>query len=173
LAAAGALVGAGVGLGVGFGVGLGVARGVGCAVWVARGVASGVWAGAVVGPLVELGWLGAGVVNGPWVGWPGMTGELLATAIEGLGTAGLGLVRPVGAVLGEAVSPGDALALAGTPVGVDAGTPVDGVGVETWAIWPGCPERWARCWSSAPPMPSATVARTRFRTPRLRMRRAR
>jgi hypothetical protein len=103
----------------------------------------------------------------------GTSGELLASAIDGLG---------VGAPLGDGlnVTPGLGLELGlGTPVGVAvdgtavAGVAVDGLGVGICAICVGCPEPLARCWSSTPPMPSATVARTRFRRPRLRMRRAR
>ena len=162
-------VGFGVGLGVGFGVGAGVERGVGAAVWVARGVGSGVRCGAEVGPPVEVGWLGAGVPIGAPVGPAGTAGELLATDSEGLGIAldaALADGLPAGSV-GLVLTPG-------VPLGVGtAWLPVTGAGVATCAICDGCPARSVRCCSSTPPIPSATVARTRFRMPRLRMRRAR
>jgi hypothetical protein len=48
------------------------------------------------------------------------------------------------------------------------------VGVGTAAMAPvGLPDAVPRCWSSIPPIPNAMVARTRFRRPRLRTRRAR
>jgi hypothetical protein len=43
----------------------------------------------------------------------------------------------------------------------------------TTAIWLGPPLALARCCNSTPPMPRAIVARTMFRTPKLRMSRAR
>jgi hypothetical protein len=49
-----------------------------------------------------------------------------------------------------------------------------GVGVGTTAIAAdGVAEPVARCCNSTPPIPNAIVARTRFRTPRLRTSRAR
>jgi hypothetical protein len=135
----GTAVGFGVGLGVGLGVGAGVWRGVatGVGVGVARGVGAGVRWGAEVGPPVALGWLGDGVRNGALVGPPGGTaGELLATAIDGLGTAlgtaGLADATPLGGTLGDALSP-DGVPPLGLEVApwVPAG---DGVGEATCAI---------------------------------------
>ena len=141
----GAFVGSAVGLGVGLCVGVGVgsavcvARGVGCAVGVVRGVGAGVLCGAEDGPFVELGWLGAGVRSGAWLGWAGTIGELDATAIDGLAPAGLGLATPLGEAPGEAEAlDGELMPLAGLPDGADAlGPLVDGVGVASWAIWLG------------------------------------
>jgi hypothetical protein len=162
-------VGAAVGLAVGRAVGLGVGLGVG---WAVR---TGV--GAAVGPPVAVGWLGraVGPATGAVVGVTGVPGEALATAIDGLGLAsgpeGLAAGDPLGDPLGDGA--GTSLGEAWAPG--DADEPADpaapGVGVETTAIGPLL--SLARCWSSKPPRPSAIVARTRFRTPRLRMRRAR
>lgn len=155
-------VGSAVGLAVGFGVGSKVRIGVGAAV------------GPGVGPPVAVGWLGR--AEGPTTGAvPGVAGEALATAIVGLGLAsgpaGLAAGEPLGAPLGDA--PGSPLGEAWAPGETDEpAVPTGlGVGVDTTAIWP--LRSFARCWSSRPPRPSAIVARTRFRTPRLRMRRAR
>jgi hypothetical protein len=133
--------------------------------------------GVGVGPPVAVGWLGGaeGPGTGAVVGVTGVPGEALATAIDGLGLAsapeGLAAGDPPGEALGDAL---------GTPLG-EGWAPGDedepavpaglGVGVDTTAIGPLL--SFARCWSSKPPRPSAIVARTRFRTPRLRMRRAR
>ena len=183
-------VGLGVGLGVGFGVGLGVGfsvgtgvdcavgRGVGAAVWVGRGVGVAVGPGLCVaggfGSPVELDGVGWAVVTGPPVG-PATAGELLASVIVGLGARsdGLGDGLGAGAELEATGLLGDGALLDPAPLGRPLGTPLDGVAVATWAISLGTAERAARCWSSTPPRPSATVARTRFRRPRLRMRRAR
>ena len=173
----GFLVGGGVGAAVGRAVGLAVGLGVGFGLgWAVRtGVAAAVGVG--VGPPVAVGWLGRaeGPATGAVVGVTGPPGEALATAIDGLGLAsgpeGLGAGDPPGEPLGDALgtaldegwAPGDA-----DEPAVPAGP---GVRVEITAIGPLL--SLARCWSSKPPRPSAIVARTRFRTPRLRMRRAR
>lgn len=169
----GRAVGSAVGRAVGLAVGLGVGLGVGWAVRTGVGAAVGLG----VGPLVAVGWLGRaeGPATGAVVGVTGVPGEALATEIDGLGLAsgpeGLAAGDPLGEPFGEAT---------GTPLGEgwapgDADEPVVpvglGVGVDTTAIGPLL--SLARCWSSKPPRPSAIVARTRFRTPRLRMSRAR
>jgi hypothetical protein len=177
LVGVGSAVGLAVGFAVGLAVGFAVALAVGCGVgWAVRtGVGAAVGLG--VGPRVADGWLGRGegFALGPVVGVAGAAGEALATAIVGLalaiGADGLAIGDVVGDPLGDAVgSPlGDASlpGEAGEPA-VGAGL---GAGVDTTAI--GLLLSFARCWSSTPPRPSAIVARTRFRTPRLRMRRAR
>ena len=160
-------VGAGVGAFVGLGVGLAVGAAVGAAV------------GFGVGLPVDVGWLGRGVdvAPGALVGLAGTTGEAVATAIVGSGLTGPPL--PVGD--GDGIGPlGEAL---GVSVGAVAEVPGDaldppegaaiGVGVATTATALGPPLALARCCSETPPIPSAIVARTRFRTPRLRMSRAR
>jgi hypothetical protein len=168
-------VGFGVGLAVGFGVGFGVGLAVGAGV--ARAVGAGVAraVGAGVGSPVAVGWLGRGVagVPGAVVGLPGTAGDAEATAMVGLGLMSV----PVAVGDGEG---------AGEPDGVDGGVSLAGgcgevpdvggvaavvVGVGTIAIGPLLAP--ARCCSSTPPIPSAIVARTRFRTPRLTMSRAR
>lgn len=167
-------VGFGVGLAVGFGVGLGVGLAVGAGV--ARAVGAGVAraVGAGVGSPVAAGWLGRGVVGVPGavVGLPGTAGDAEATAMVGLGPTSV----PVAVGDGEG---------AGDPDGVVGGVSLAGgcgevpdvggvpavVGVGTIAIGPLLAP--ARCCSSTPPIPSAIVARTRFRTPRLTMSRAR
>jgi hypothetical protein len=163
-------VGCGVGAFVGFGDGLAVGAAVGAAVGFVVGLAVG---GAAVGPPVAVGWLGLAVV--PDVGLPGAGGEALATALVGAGLPGAPL--PVGDGDGDGIGPlGDALGpgLAdGWGLPGDALAPLVGVGVGTIAIALGPLLAPARCCSSTPPRPSAIVARTRFRTPRLRMSRAR
>jgi hypothetical protein len=154
--------GAGFGLGVGFGVavtGLGVGAGV------IRGVGTGVGAA-----------LGAGVGSELAPGIPGLDEGAATTrrgdadglgSIDGEGLAMDGLAVAAGSVVG--VTDGDAgLCVAGAAVGS-----VRGVGIAggTCAIGPA--EGPARCCSSAPPIPRAIPARTRFRTPRLRMTRMR
>ena len=164
----GAFVGLGLGAAVGFGVGLAVGAAVGATVGFGGGLP------------VEVGWLGRGVDVAPGapVGLAGTAGEAVATAMVGSGLTG---PVPVGdgegdgiGSLGEAVGagweafgglPGDAL---DPPVGAAIG-----VGVATMATALGPPLPLARCCSETPPIPSAIVARTRFRTPRLRMSRAR
>jgi hypothetical protein len=161
--AVGRAVGLAVGLGVGFGVGWAVRTGVGAAV------------GLGVGPPVAVGWLGRaeGPATGAVVGVTGVAGEALATAIVGLaltsGPEGLAAGDPLGEPLGDAL--GTPLGEACAPGDADEPAVPSGLGVDTTAIW--LLRSFARCWSSTPPRPSAIVARTRFRTPRLRMRRAR
>jgi len=162
-------VGSAVGPAVGLAVGLGVAFGVGWAVLIGVGAAVGVG----VRPPVAVGWLGRaeGPATGAVVGVTEVPGEALATTIDGLGLAsgpeGLAAGEPLGDAAGTALGDGWAPGDADEPA-VPAGL---GVGVDTTAIGPLL--SLARCWSSKPPRPSAIVARTRFRTPRLRMRRAR
>jgi hypothetical protein len=163
---------------VGFGVGLGVAFGVGLGVGLAVGVGVARAVGAAVGAPVAAGWLGRVVDGAPGaaVGLPGATGDAEAAATVGLGLASVP----------DAVGDGDGAG--GDPEGVAAGVslaggrgevpdvgvePSVGVAVGTIAIALGPLLAPARCWSSNPPMPSATVARTRFRTPRLTMSRVR
>jgi hypothetical protein len=171
LAGFGGLGGLG-GLGVfvtGLGVGAGVTRGVGAGV--ARGVGAGVTCGVAAGVGSAL---GAGV--GPE--WPAGVPRGVSVPPTGLGSAdGLALIDGDGlATDGLAVAGGS---LAGAVDG-DAGPCVSGAvvgaGVDvgtsgTWAMGPADAD--ARCCSSTPPIPSAIDARTRFRTPRLRMSRVR
>jgi hypothetical protein len=146
-----AAVGAGVGFLVGLAVGTGVGPLVGLAVRLGVGLAgtSGVATAGIDAPAdVGLGLTAAG---------EGVTdGEVVGAEADGVGPG----VSP-GA--GDSVDPGVGVP---APVGV-------GVDVGTMAIWLGPPLALARCWSSTPPMPRAIVARTMFRTPRLRMSRAR
>jgi hypothetical protein len=173
----------GVGSFVGLAVGLGVGRGVGAAVGAALG--------AGVGSRVAAGWLGRGVDVAPGapVGPPGATGEptagVAATADVGLGLRAVpdGLAdgddtgaepdgedtgaEPDGVVAGVSPAVGTAVALE------VACAPLVGAGVGTIATWLGPPLALARCCSSTPPTLRAIVARTIFRTPRLRTSRAR
>jgi hypothetical protein len=94
------------------------------------------------------------------------------------GTTGLGTEVAVGLGNGDgggelAGGRGDGASVAnGVPMGPDADAM--GVGVGTTAIAAdGVAEPVARCCNSTPPIPNAIVARTRFRTPRLRTSRAR
>ena len=161
-----ATVGFGVGLAVGLGVGRGVAAGVGRAV--GRGVRLGVGSavGAAVGLAGVAGDATAGVAARPEVGLGPTT--MPDGVADGAGVGG----RPDGVTEGggsEDGSPGggdDVVPAVGVP-------PAVGVGVAMTAIWLGPPLAVARCCSSAPPIPSAIVARTIFRTPKLRMSRAR
>jgi hypothetical protein len=154
-----AAVGFGVCLAVGLGVTLGVGAGVDPAV--GRGVREGL--AAAVGFAGPAGDAAAGVAARPAfaVGLP----EVAEGVPDGVGVGG----GPDGVTDGawEGVSPagGDWVV---PSVGVLA--PV-GDAVATTAIGP--PLALARCCSSTPPMPRAIVARTIFRTPRLRMSRAR
>jgi len=168
--------GCGVGAGVGRAVAAGVGAGVGCAV--GAGVGAGVgWAvgagvgtrfGATEGALVTA---GDGVTAVATVGVPAGVGET-----AGLGSIdgdGLATVGPTLAGGWDGVVPGGSDA---DPPGWEV-EPVGGCGVAagppggTTAIGPA--DAAARCWSSAPPMPSAIVARTRFKTPRPMMSRMR
>ena len=173
-------VGAFVGLAVGFGVGSAVARGVG--VVVRRGVGSAVGRGvpsAGPGSWVDVGLLGVGpgVDPGPPVGWAGTSGDALDSAVVGLARGDPdGLAAGVADVELDGDAADDGLLVnPGLPLAPDSPGPVgaDAVEVGTWAMLLGPGARSDRCWSSTPPMPSATVARTRFRRPRLRMRRTR
>lgn len=165
-----------VGFGVGLAGGFGVGSLVGFAVGAAVGFAVGLAVGAAVGSPVAAGWLGRGVdgAKGAADGLPGTPGEAEAIAELGLGI----VLDAVGDGEGAGADPdgvADGVSLAGgcwelPGVGV---VPAVGVAVGTIAIALGPPLALARCWSSTPPMPSAIVARTRFRTPRLRMSRAR
>jgi hypothetical protein len=139
------------------GVGAGVDRAVG------RGVRAGV--AAAVGFAGPAGDATAGVAARPEVavGLPGVAEGVPDGVGVGAGLDGV----TVGAWDGVSPGGGDWVVSA---VGVLA--PVaDAVG--TTAIGFGPPLALARCCSSTPPMPRAIVARTIFRTPRLRMSRAR
>ena len=153
-------IGFGVGLGVGFGVergvgravGVGVLAGLGAGVGLAVGTAVGRAVGRAVGALVA-GAAGRWLAVGPCVpaGTTFGVGEVAAPMGDGIGDPG-------------GVNPGPSLGVA---------TLVEpGAGVVTTATGP-CPDPSDRCWSPTPPMPKAIVARTRFRTPKLRTRRAR
>ena len=148
-----------------------------------RGVGRGV--GGAVGPAVGA-TDGRGVRRGRGVGsGPGTTARgVVRGAIDavtwvpvGSGPDGdeLGISRlPVGdgtTVVGEGPPPGGLVGgpLGRAPVAVAVGL---GVGVGTTATSDGF-GGVVRCWSSRPPIPSAITARTMFRTPRLRMSRAR
>jgi hypothetical protein len=172
-------VGLTVGLTVGFGVGVGVAAGGGVGVGLA--VAAGVGVGRAVGAAVEVG-VGVGRLSGGRDaggttfpdGWA--DGALLA-GTSGLpdGTGPSDGVGPVeGGGVGERGGVGDpvtgeAVALGVEPPPVGAGPASVGPGEGTTAIPSvGRAEAMARCCNSTPPMPSAIVASTRFRTPRLK-----
>jgi hypothetical protein len=195
-------VGAAVGFAVGFGVGAAVGLAVGFAVATAVGLAVG-RAVAVLGSGVTTGVAtGSGVGVGPVVGAAVGSGEVAAeglgavvvavgeAAVSGLplGPAdGVGPVTTadgVGASDGSTDPDGPGAGLVDPPgsLGADAlgaaepvpGSLAGGVGVGTWAMASvGRADSVARCCSSTPPIPRAIVARTRFRTPRLRTRRAR
>ena len=185
-------VGAGVGFGVGAGVGFGVGTGVGLGVGAGVGLGVGAGVGLGVGAGVGLG-VGAGVGRtcapvGTGVGAAVALGELPGTAGDGI-TVGLDGDEPgpwLAGTSGEPDGRGDPVGPGDPPGGAsDAPADDDGLaagprpvgaadGVGTTAI----PSLWRggvipRCWSSTPPIPSAIVARTRFRTPRLNTSRAR
>jgi hypothetical protein len=185
-------VGRGVGRAVGFGVagGLGVAADVGRAVGAAVGRAVGALVGAAVGAEV-----GAAVAPpvGAAVGCVAGCCVPVGSGVEPGARPGGAEARPVvgdgdGSPGGEASGPegvgsgadGDPegagwpgwLGWPLPPVGCVPGCDVPGVGVFTMATG-GWPDAASRCWSPTPPTPNAIVARTRFRTPRLRMSRAR
>jgi hypothetical protein len=155
--------GAAVGASVGFGDGLGVGAVVG---W-------GVGRGLAVRP-------GVGAADAVGVGPPGVTGAVLGPGVASGTTA-----MPVGLAAGEAggdvdgnaavVGEGDGVTggALGTVDGGDVAGPA-GVWVGTTATGAdGAAEGIDRSRNSTPPIPRAIVARTRFRTPRLRMSRAR
>lgn len=160
--------GLGFGFGVavtGFGVGFGVTRGVGA------GVTRGVGAGVVAG-------VGAAVP-------PGLaTGDPVAAGAADAGTAvgdGLGDTDGLATIEGDGLTDGGGSEV--EPPGDEVGPGVAGAVVDPGAVWFGggitATGPLARavaaacCWSSAPPMPSAMVASTRFRTPRPRISRTR
>ena len=162
-------------------MGVGVAgppvAGVGVA-WPPVGVGSGVGrdvlAGVGAGSPVEVGW----VARGRGLDTTGMAGTALATLWAGADGAA------DGTGLGEGLGPVRLDVGVGSPLGVsvegwlcgagDDGPSVElGLDVGTTAIPLGPGDAAPRCCSCRPPIPSATVARTRFRRPRLRMRRAR
>lgn len=155
-------VGRAVGAGGGFGVAAGVGRAVGADVGALVGAAVGATVGCVtgccapVGAGVEPGWTPGGADARPEVGdGSGPDGEAsgpdgVGRGAEGVGSLG-GPLPPAGCV----------------PVGEPIG---DGVVTTATGGWP---DGVVRCWSPTPPIPNAIVARTRFRTPRLRMSRAR
>lgn len=151
----GAVVGAGVGFGVGFAVGAGVGWAVG------RGLA--------VRP-------GVGAADAVGVGPPGVTGAVLGVGVAS-GTIAMPVGLAAGDVDGDAAVDGEADAIPGDELGTAEGGVVGGaagVCVGTTATGPdGSAEGIDRSRNSTPPMPRAIVARTRFRTPRLRMSRAR
>lgn len=156
-------VGLRVGLGVAFGVGRVVGRAVGVGVLAGLGAGVGLAVGALVG-----GAAGRWLAVGPCVP-TGTTFGAGDAAPVGDGIGGPGGVDGDGATDPTGwpeppVAPGPSLGVA--PL-VDPGA-----GVVTTATGP-CPDPSDRCWSPTPPMPIAIVARTRFRTPRLRTRRAR
>jgi hypothetical protein len=153
-------VGLAVGLTVGWAVALGVGAGVGLAV----------------------GWVGADV--GAAVGFAGRPGDATsgveADAAVGLAPTGMADGVTEGEAVGaEPDGAGDSVGDKVSPAGGDCVVPAVGVlppvgvAVGTTAIRLGAPLALARCCSSTPPMLSAIVARTIFRTPRLRMSRAR
>jgi hypothetical protein len=110
--------------------------------------------------------------------WPEATdgeADVGATDEDGGTTA-----TPDGDVDGPGEPP-DGAGLLGDPTGPpleadgptpDAPGPTVGVGICAMT-WPGLFDAAARCCTSMPPSPSATVARTRFTRPRARTRRAR
>jgi hypothetical protein len=162
--------GSGFGLAVGFGVavtGLGVGAGV------TRGVGAGVICGVGAGVGAALG-AGVGAELAPGV--PGLD--------EGTATTSLGDADGLGSLDGDGLATDGLAVAAGSVVGPtdgDAGPcvvggvsgSVRGVGMAGGTCAIGAAEAPARCCSSAPPIPSAITARTRFRTPRLRMTRMR
>jgi hypothetical protein len=163
----------GLGVGVTRGVGAGVRRGVGAGVTrgVGRGVATGVGLGVATGVALTV---GAGEAVGVTTG-----GGTAATAVDeavgaidgdALGVAGLAL--GVGSTAGEPPAGDVGTGVTGATVGVDDGSPA-GVGAGMTATGPVGRTVAACCWIWKPPIPSAIVARTRFRTPRLRMSRTR
>jgi hypothetical protein len=143
-------------------------------VGVGSGVGRDVLTGVGAGSPVEVGW----VARGRGLDTTGMAGAALAMLWEGA----------IGAADGTGL--GDGLGSVGLDVGVGSvlGVPVDGgfcgvgddvlrvglgldVGTTAMPVGPG--DAAPRCCNCTPPIPRATVARTRFRRPRLRMRRAR
>ena len=165
----------GFGVGSGFGVGLGVdVTGFGVGTGVAAGVLAGVGAavGAAVGPAV-----GAGVTIGDTVGTTGAPEARMAVG------AALGDRDGLASIDGDGLT-ADGLAVGGSeadPAGVDVGVPGTSVDPGVVGLVGGITatgpcaraDAAACCWSSAPPMPSAMVASTRFRTPRPKTRRTR
>jgi hypothetical protein len=146
----------------GRGVGAGVTRGVGAGVTCGVGADVGAALRAGVGPESAAGVPGPG--DGETAAGLGATDGLGSIDGDGLATDGLAVACGwlVGPVDGDA---GPWVSGAVVGAGVDVGT----VGI--WAMGPA--DAAARCCSSAPPIPSAIDARTRFRTPRLRMSRVR
>jgi hypothetical protein len=161
----GLAVGFGVARGVGLAVGAAVDRAVGALVGAAVGAVVAAAVGAAVGPAAGC-WVGAGVDPGARVG------AIEATATVGEGDADT--TCPDGDATGPDGDPEGAgwLACPGLVEGAAEVAPGAGVGVDTTATG-GWRDGAARCWSPTPPMPIAIVARTRFRTPRLRTSRAR
>jgi hypothetical protein len=162
-----------VGLGVGRGVGRAVGPGVAVALAVGAGVGRGVGAGLAVGRGAEVGVAaGRGVDPGAALGGADATavaGDGLAVATGGVGTTdgetcGTGSLAVGSLAVGSPDAPGP---VPGVDVAVEGG-----VGVVTTAIG-GRSDAADRPPNPTPPIPSAIVARTRFRTPRLKMSRAR
>ncbi len=154
-------------LGVGLPVGRGVGRGVGGAVGPAVGATDGRGVSR-----------GRGVGSGPGTTARGVVRGAIDAATwvpVGTGPDGdeFGISRlPVGdgaTVDGDGPPPGG---LVGGPLGRAPVAVGLAVGVGTTATSDGV-GGVVRCWSSRPPIPSAITARTMFRTPRLRMSRAR
>jgi hypothetical protein len=156
-------VGRGVGRAVGFGVGAGVGAAVGADVGAPVGAAVGCVAGCSVpvGAGVAPGATPGGADASPLVGVGDGSPDGEASGPDGVGSA--------------ADEDGDGAGWLGCPlpsVGcVEAGDALE-AGVCTTATGGGLDVAF-RPWSSTPPTPNAIVARTRFRTPRLRMSRAR
>jgi hypothetical protein len=167
----------GVGAGVRRGVGAGVTRGVGAGVTrgVGRGVGFGFGFGVTTGVAAAV---GAAVTVGVPVGLA-TGGGTAATAVDeaagatdGNGLVVAGLMLGVGSTAGEPPAGEVGTGVTGAAAGVDDGSPA-AVAVGRTATGPLGRTVTACCWSWKPPIPSAIVARMRFRTPRLRMRRTR
>ena len=169
-------VGAGVTRGVGRGVGAAVTRGVGAVV--AAGVGAGGdrrcrgdLRGGARGRRGRPARRSARAMPSPWQVTP---------AGPDADADGPGTIDGAGARQGRAYTRRAAQPLAAPRATVGPGVPGASVGPASAGVGvgdggdvgrPG--DAAARCWSSTPPMPSAIVASTRFRTPRLRMSRTR
>jgi hypothetical protein len=146
--------------GVGAGVGAAVAAAVGAAVAAAVGVAVGT--AVATGDAAAAGTDDAATADGEAAGLASIEGDELAT-----GALAPALGSTDGDPPGGDVGGWDSGAVVGTgdACGADGGTTA--IGPLERSVPSAC------CWSLTPPMPSAIVASTRFRTPRLRMSRTR
>ena len=121
------------------------------------------FAGDAVGTAVR----GASVPTGVVAVAEGMIGDAIAAAVGEGATVGVDVAAGV-AGGGEPLG-GRGEAVAGPALGLRLG-----LALGTTAMTPlGRADAAARSWISTPPMPSATVARTRFTAPRAKMSRAR